>query len=121
MDVGHVALVLGQVGGELHVWGARLLPGAAVLLWSPALGPLLHLLFLEAVLGALPLFLPLPVALALVFPALLLLSSGSFWVFVRIDVGPRARVELLPEQKNERGQLGTETETLDAAKIVSML
>lgn len=106
MYVGHVSLVLRQVGRELQVWGACLLPSTTVLLWSPALPPLLHLLLQETFLGPLPLFFPLPVTLSfsVLFPALILLTFRSFGVFAGVNVGPRARVKLLQEEKNYRRQ-----------------
>lgn len=82
VHVGHVALVLCQGGRELHVWGAGLLARSSVLLrrqLSPALRPLLGLLFLEALLRPLALLLRLPVALSLpvVLPPLVLLRFGG--------------------------------------------
>lgn len=104
VHVGHVALVLRQGGGELHVWGASLLPATPVLLWgqlSPALYPVLRLLFLEALFNPLPLLLPLPVPLSLpvpvpvLLPPVLLLRFGSFRELVGIHVRPQARVGFL--------------------------
>lgn len=88
--VGHVSLVLCQVGRELQVRGACLLSSTTVLLWSPALPPLLYLLLQETFLGPLPLFFPLPVTLSfsVLFPPLILLTFRSFGVFAGVNVGP---------------------------------
>lgn len=101
VHVGHVALVLRQGGGEMHVWGASLLPSTSVLIWSPALHTLL---FLEPFLCPLPLLFPLPFTLSLpvVLPSLLLLQFRSFWVFAGVDVRPRTWVQLLLSRKTLR-------------------
>ncbi len=105
VHVGHIALVLGQGGGELHVGGTHLLPSPPVFLWrqlSPALRTFLRLLFLEALLRPWPLLLPFPVALSLpvVLPPVLLLRFRSFGVFVGVDVRPQACVRLLQRRRN---------------------